>query len=309
MRKPSDETHNAGRNFLATIGAIAVVASLLTGMFAVPSSRAQTPTPAADRPAFDTASVKTGDSADQHLRMNWQPGGRYTADIPLRPLIAAIYLDSFTKSRLVFGGPSWVDSKRFIIEAKADSNPTGDQRWLLVRTLLEDRFKLILHHQTRQLPVYALVHLKAGKLGPQLTLHSADAKCAEAGAGKPLAQPGAGEAMPAYCGGFFMNPRPGDLRETGNAVTMDMFGPFLTQSVDRPILNKTGLAGTYDFSIEFSPEQGPGAPVGDAATAPDSSAQPSIFTAIEQQLGLKLEAQMGPIDVIVIDHVEEPSPN
>jgi uncharacterized protein (TIGR03435 family) len=241
--------------------------------------------------------------------MQWQPGGRYTADIPLRPFIAAAYLDSFTKSRLVFGGPSWLDSKRFIFEAKTDGSPSGDQRRLLEQSLLEDRFKLKLHHETRQLPVYALVQLKPGKLGPQLTLHSADAKCAEAGAGKALPEPGPTDAMPAYCGGFFMNPRPGDLRETGNAVTMDMFAPFLTQSVDRPILNKTGLAGTYDFSIEYSPLQGPGTPVGDAGTAPDSSAQPSIFTALEEQLGLKLEAQMGPVDVVIIDHLEEPSPN
>ena len=106
-----------------------------------------------------------------------------------------------------------------------------------------------------------------------------------------------------------MNPRAGDLRETGNRVTMDMLGQFLRQSVDRTIVDRTGLSGAFDFTLEFAPESGPGSQPSATGSASDPSAPPSIFTALEQQLGLKLESTKGPVDVLVIDHVEEPSPN
>jgi uncharacterized protein (TIGR03435 family) len=115
--------------------------------------------------------------------------------------------------------------------------------------------------------------------------------------------------MPAYCGGFFMNPRPGDLRETGNKITMDMLGQFLRQSVDRTVVDRTGLSGVFDFTLEFAPELGPGSQPSTTASASDPSTLPAIFTALQEQLGLKLETQKGPVDVIVIDHVQEPSPN
>ena len=104
-----------------------------------------------------------------------------------------------------------------------------------------------------------------------------------------------------------MNPRPGGLRESGNGITMEMMAPFLSQSLDRTVLNRTGLDGTFDFTLEFLPELGTGSQPG--LGAPDPSELPSIFTALQQQLGLKLEPQTGPLDVLVIDHVEQPSAN
>ncbi len=106
-----------------------------------------------------------------------------------------------------------------------------------------------------------------------------------------------------------MNPRPGDLRETGNKITMNMLGQFLGQSVDRPVVDRTELNGVYDFSFEFAPQQGPGSQLGATSNASNPSAPPSIFNALPEQLGLKLEPQTAPVDVIVIDHVEEPLPN
>src|SRR4029077_16789704 len=114
-----------------------------------------------------------------------------------------------------------------------------------------------------------------GKYGPHLIPHSGDSKCTDAAAGKPLPQPGAGEAMPAYCGGFFMSPRPGDLRETGNKITMDMLAQFLRQSVDRTVVDRTRLSGIFDFTLEFAPELGPGSQPGGTAGATDPSAPPS----------------------------------
>ena len=105
-----------------------------------------------------------------------------------------------------------------------------------------------------------------------------------------------------------MNVRPGDLRESGNKITMDMLAPFLGQSVDRKIVDRTGISGAFDFTLEFAPQVGPSSQP-DAASVSDASGPPSIFTALQEQLGLKLEAQTGPVDVLVIDHVEQPSEN
>ena len=308
---------NAGwmRFRLVTAGVVSLALVVVVGVLIAPRLRAQAPeaqlAPPADRPAFEVASVKLNKSGDQGTYLRRQPGGLYTAtNVPLRALIASAYLNEFPpKGRLIFGGPGWIDSERFDIEARAEGNPGNEQIPLMVQSLLEDRFKLVMHHETRQLPIYALVLSKPGETGPQLTPHSGNAKCTDIAAGKPLSQPGPGEAMPAYCGGFFMNAQPGGLRESGNKITMDMLGQFLSQSIDRMVVNRTGLSEAFDFTIEFAPELGPGSQPGITASASDPSGPPSLFTALREQLGLKLEARTGPVDVLVIDHVEEPSEN
>ena len=292
---------------LAAIGIVAVAGPVLFGLVSTPQLCAQSA--AAGRPQFDAASIKPTKPGDKGPRMRWPPGGLLTATASVRVLIAIAYLGEFTESRLVVGGPDWIDSEGFQIEARAEGNPGRDEKEILEQLLLEDRFKLVLHHETRQLPIYALVLSKAGKIGPQLARHSDEAKCTDTTADKPLPQPGPGEAMSAYCGGFFMNPKPGDLRETGNSVTIDMLSAHLVQFLDRKVVNQTGLSGVFDFSIEFAPEMGPGSQPLAGGGAPDISAQPSIFTALQEQLGLKLESQKGPVDVLVIDHVEMPSEN
>jgi uncharacterized protein (TIGR03435 family) len=90
---------------------------------------------------------------------------------------------------------------------------------------------------------------------------------------------------------------------------MDMLGQFLRQSVDRTVVDRAGLSGVFDFTLEFAPELGPGTQPGTTASASDPSGPPSLFTALQEQLGLKLESQKGPVDVLVIDHVEQPSEN
>jgi hypothetical protein len=118
--------------------------------------QAQLPVVPADRPKFDAASIKPSKSAEQGTYLRRQPGGLYrAANVPLRALIASAYLNEFPpKGRLIFGGPSWIDSQHFDIEARAEGNPGKEQERLMVQSLLEDRFKLVLHHETRQLPIY-----------------------------------------------------------------------------------------------------------------------------------------------------------
>jgi len=297
---------------IARVAALAMplVLSVLT------ASRIRAQAPAASsgvtKPAFQVASIKPSKSGEQGTYLRRQPGGLYRAtNVPLRALIASAYLNQFPpKGERMFGGPGWMDSEHFDIEAKAEGDPSREEENLMVQSLLEDRFKLVVHRETRQLPIYTLVVSKSGKTGPQLTAHSDDAKCTDPAAGPPP-PPNPGEAMPSFCGGFFMSSRGGDLRESGNRITMDVLAQFLGQSVDRTVVDRTGLSGVFDFTLEFAPDLGPGSQPGAAASAPssDTSAPPSIFTAIQEQLGLKLESQKGPVDVLVIDHVEEPSPN
>lgn len=305
--------NNWGKLLVAAAVVATLTVPLLAGVLTAPrlpvqATNAPTAPPVTgDKPKFEAVSIKPSQSDNQYLRR--QPGGLFTANITLRGVIATAYLKGFPpKIRSVLGGPPWVDSERFEIEAKPEGNPSREQENLMIQSLLEDRFKLVLHHETRQLPIYALEVAKEGKIGPQLTPHANDAKCTDTSTGKFLSQPKPSDAMPAYCGGFFMNPRPGDLRETGNGVSMDELGAQLIQFLDRDVVDRTGLGGVFDFNVEFAPLAGPGA-LPDTATAPDPSSPPTIFVALQQQLGLKLDPQKGPVDVFVIDHIEEPSPN
>lgn len=303
------------RHILTTAGVMALAVPLIVGTAKTPRLRAQTPevpptSPAPDRPSFEVASIKPSKSDERGTYLRRQPGGLYRAtNVPLRALIASAYLNQFPpKGERIVGGPGWIDTEHFDIEAKAKGNPSAEQVNLMAQSLLEDRFKLVVYHESRQLPIYALVLSKAGKTGPQLVEHSDNAKCADPAAGPPP-PPAAGEAVPAFCGGFFMMRGGGALQESGNKITMDMLAQFLGQSVDRTVVDRTGLSGVFDFTLEFAPELGPGSQSGATASASDPSVPPSIFTALQEQLGLKLESQKGPVDVLVIDHVEQPTPN
>lgn len=260
----------------------------------------QPPAVAGTLPNFDAISVKLSDGADPRGALQFQPGGRLVAiNIPLRPLFSLAYNLALSQGRgAIIGAPSWFDSERYNIEAKANGDPPREQMILMLQSLLADRFKLTVHHETRQLPVYALVLTKPGKTGPQLKPHSDDAKCINV----PQPDPGPGKAMPAYCGNFRVGAgASGGIRETADAITMERFAATLGQQVDRPVVDQTGLSGVFDVDLEFTSQR--------AAVDAQAAGPPLIFTAIQEQLGLKLEPTTGPIDVIVIDHIEKPSPN
>ena len=315
MTKRAGKTPNAWRKFYVAMAGVALAVPLVMGVLIAPrlsaQPSAQAPASAEGRPAFDAASIKPSTSGNQGTFLGGPAGEFYRAtSVTARVLIATAYLDGFPpQTQLVLGGPGWIDSEHFDIEARAEASSDREQKRLMLQSLLEDRFKLVLHHETRQLSIYALVLSKPGKTGPQLTPHSGQAKCTDASAGQAPPQPGPGEAMPAFCGGFFMSAKPGELRETGNGVTVEMLGKQLIQFLDHTMVDRTGLTGLFDFTLEFAPQVGPGSRPAPDATASDPSSAPTIFVALQQQLGLKLEPRKGPVDMLVIDHVEEPSPN
>jgi bla regulator protein blaR1 len=241
-----------------------------------------------------------------------QSGGRFTAtDTTLGLLLFAAY--ELPESRIL-GLPGWGDAEHFDVEAVADGDPTVAQKRLMLQSLLADRFKLATHHETRQLPVYALVVAKPGKVGPQL--HAA-AKC-EAPAGSSP-QTGAATPPPNDCRTISLTGTADTVTFTVRSSTIEEFIPGLVgfgsnrnvdkygvnQYADRPIVDQTGLTGMFDLTLTFARSQQPGSDTISAGTA----APASLFTALQEQLGLKLESTKAPVDVLVIDHVEEPSPN
>jgi uncharacterized protein (TIGR03435 family) len=169
----------------------------------------------------------------------------------------------------------------------------------MIQSLLEDRFKLVMHQETRQLPEYALVMSKAGKMGPKLQPHRTDTKCVEVPVGQPNPPIVPGAALMAPCGGLRA---PGDDL-VGQNVTMGKLANTLSVLVDRDVVDRTGLNGTFDLTLHFQRAEL------DDPNASDPSGPPSIFTALQEQLGLKLESTTGPVNVLVIDHVEQPSEN
>jgi len=278
------------------------LALLLTGFAATPQTRAQTPTP---RPEFEVASVKPNTSGTNMVRIMAPPnGGRLTVtNGSLRMLIAYAYK---VKNFELSGTQGWMDSERYDVVAKAPDGSHGEEQLqLMTRTLLEDRFKLMVHRETKEMPVYALL---PGKNGPKLP-EAKEGGCATFGPNLPPPARGPGQFPPTPCGGFFMGPN----RMEGGKISMKQLVDGLSNILGRPVIDKTGFTGTFDVHLEFSPEGtafGGGLPGMPGGLPPGfDTSGPSIFTAVQDQLGLKLESQKGPAEILVIDHAERASEN
>jgi uncharacterized protein (TIGR03435 family) len=222
---------------------------------------------------------------------------------------------------MVFGGPKWLDTDGYYITAKMDpavadklKKLTPDQRKLIqkqmLQALLADRFKLSIHHEPKELPVYALTIAKSGP-----KLHEAKPGDTYADATFPYADKFEGGAK---AGEMFLVGGGGSAGNTmtiyGFGVSMPALAKELAVMAGQTVQDKTGLTGSYDFALKYwrTPMRpaSEGAPDDQSASAaPDPAGGPSLFTAIRQQLGLKLELGKGPVDIVVIDHVERPSGN
>jgi uncharacterized protein (TIGR03435 family) len=255
---------------------------------------------------FEVASVKQNTSGDGREFIGFGAGGRVTfTNVPARQLITAAYqLPPFQLA----GGPSWIDSDRFDIVGKlageppaaAPPRPDGPQM-LAMRALLADRFKLKLHKETRQLDVYNLVMLKPGVTGPSLKTSTTDcaaiAAARRGGAPPPPPNPNA----PMLCG---IQSMPGLIRMGG--VPLAPVVQMLTNQSQRLVFDHTNLTGNWDLTLKFAFEQRGQPPPGANVPPPDPDA-PSLFTAIQEQLGLKLEPAKAPVEVTVIDSIEHPT--
>jgi len=271
----------------------------------------------ATRPRFDVVSIKPckpgvpgdrvygGDSSPGRLSI----GCGILADTDHTGMIqvaynryAGGYLSSF-RMIPIEGGPDWIHSERFQIDAKSDGQPSLlMMEGPMMQTILEDRFKLKIHRETRQGPVYELA---LGKGSPKLKPLQ-DGSCTPVVVGRPLPPLASDQRR---CRNM-VNPR-GSVEMEGG--TLSMLAGLLGIALDRPVIDKTGITNYFEMHLVFSPDEAaaprpatadPGAPA--AVRAPDA---PGIFQAIQDQLGLRLVPAKGPVDVLVIDHIERPSEN
>jgi uncharacterized protein (TIGR03435 family) len=238
-----------------------------------------------------------------------QPGGRFnTFNTPVRVLITFAYQ---IQNHQLVGGPDWLDSARYDIVAKFEGDPPAivpgsgaDHMMLATRTLLGDRFKLVVHRETRQLDIYAIMMAKPdGAPGPKLKPASGDCSPA-AFAARRGAPPPAPGTPPVVCGIQWL---PGRVRF--GAYPLTLFASSLSNQVGRAVSDRTGLAGNWDFEMTYAaePPRGP-LPPGVEPPPFDPNA-PDLFTAVREQLGLKLESTKGPVEVLVIDSIQQATPD
>jgi uncharacterized protein (TIGR03435 family) len=304
---------------------------------------------AAPKPSFEVVSIKPS-SPGLGIRGGGPRGDRFSmVGASLKMLVQIAYQPLGSNGQpiggqiQVSGGPSWIDSERYDIEAKADCSGgviSRKQLQLMVRAMMEDRFQLKAHLETRELPVYNLV---VGKDGPKLKASADQTPPAIGGGGPPQPcgpagpppvlppppGPGRGGGPPDISsrarGAMFMAFGPTGLTMQANSAPVANLVNLLQQFVGRPVMDKTDIKGLYDLKLVFSPEGltlpgapggpgpggpgfGPGGPGGAVPPAGAADPVPSLFTAI-QDLGLRLESSKGLVEVVVIDGAQKPTEN
>jgi uncharacterized protein (TIGR03435 family) len=266
---------------LRAAGVMAVTAPIAFGLTCAAQAGAQSQANdvAARLPAFEVVSIRPGNATD-YSGYRQLPDG-LSVDGSVMDLVVNAYAPSDnTRLQTVSGMPEWARSVQFHVEAKMDADTAtalrklpGEQEWkqrqLMLQALLADRFKLKIHHETKEQAVYALVVAKGGF---KMKTSSADAPSMSTGS---------------------------NGRYTATAMAIGGLIGGLSGSVDRPIVDKTGLTGSYNFTLKWTPD-------GQEETVESG---PPLFTALQEQLGLKLELAKAPIDIIVVDHIEKPSEN
>ena len=230
---------------------------------------------------FGVASIKPTPAADQETKWGPEPGGRFSASgTTLKQLIAVSY---GVQEYQISGGPKWMATDRWSIEAKVAGFKGRFNRQQLaqvMKALLADRFQLRTHPRTKNLPVYLLV---LSKYGPKLRAPSEQSSTIDFGRG-------------------FVN---------GKSVSMDLLARALSMVLERPVVNQTGLSGEYEVHLKWLPDPEPGnTPPGEPADPPDPDSRLApIFTAVQSELGLRLNAARGPAEIVEILEAKRPSEN
>ncbi|HSZ15577.1 MAG TPA: M56 family metallopeptidase [Terracidiphilus sp.] len=308
--EPARDLARTSKFLLGSLGACVLLIPIVFGLIDAPRVSAGLLQDASINPVFhfEVATIKPSKNDGGPKTLLIMPD-RFTAlNFPLREILMFAY-DAKSTSQ-ISGYPDWVASAAFDIEAKEDEATAAaldkmprDERnqrvRLMLQGLLEERFHLAVSHETKDLPIYALVVAKGG---PKL---------------KPSPAPVESDASPAPGGppkmrmGIRLN-GPGNLN--GFHATLDMLANGILSRMpevgDRVVVNKTGLAGNYDFTLKWTPENmPPGANEADAGLSSADNAVPGLFTALEEQLGLKLDSQKGSVETLVVDSIDRPTPN
>jgi uncharacterized protein (TIGR03435 family) len=291
---------------LLLAGSMTIVAPSVLGQENATSNAAAVASTNVTVPAFDVVSIKQDKSDSRMIRMRNTSDGYSAANVSLKLLIASAY---GVREDLLSGVPGWAESARYDIDAKVAGSDVDalkklspEQRRSMLKPVLEDRFKLKVHTETKQRPVYELVIAKGGS------------KLKEATPGDTYSN---GIKGPDGAGhGGMMRMSRGQV--TGQAIPITSLVDILSRQLEKTVIDKTGLTGKYDLELNWTPEESEGGvggppppPAGSpqrTEPAPDSSG-PSLFTALQEQLGLRLQSAKGPVETLVVDHVEIPSEN
>jgi bla regulator protein BlaR1 len=299
----------------------------ITALQAQPPDLTDSQKSAGGKMAFDVASVRPTKSPRlPNFPLNngdaKPPGGSMSASFSLAAYIGFAYkLDVFQGKEMNAQLPKWANED-YAVDAKADGNPTKDQMRLMMQSLLADRFKLKVHFETKEVPVFALIVVQPGKLGPKLLPHSEGPPCPDSfEMDKPFTPPPpptkAGAVFPTQCGtsaqvrGTPEGTWIGSRNTTMGLLAGDIYSlGSLSGEVDKPVVDQTGLQGRFDFIMElpagiislFPKPPNPDDPL------PEPKGTP-FLNALSKQLGLKLVPDKGPVQVLVVDHVERPSEN
>jgi uncharacterized protein (TIGR03435 family) len=263
----------------------------------------QAPAEVISRRTFDVVSVKPNHSGDARLSFGGSPGRYEIVNAPLRTIVRVAHQ---VQDYQIVEAPGWIANERFDILAATPAVMPAERAEML-RNLLADRFTLRAHIERREMPIFEMVVTRSdGLLGP--SARATDVNCAERAAGRsggasPPAPPAGIRLDRPLCGLML---RPGVLM--AGAMTMGEFARELAPQVNRFVLDRTGLAGFFDFDVQFTPEQMT-PPPGALPLPPVDPNGPSLFTALQEQLGIRLNATRGPVEVLVIDAIARPTPD
>ena len=313
MRNHVGETLNTWRKlFLATAGVVALTSPIAVGLLHATQGRAQLQAQdaAATAPAYEVASVKLNEAGTASLetgkgiisqRIVWGQGTFAAKNVKLQDLIRAVYR---VGDYQISGAPDWFVSELYDVDAKAEKSVVDEMQTLnnnqrelesrrMLQTLLADRFRLTLHRVTKELPIYSLVVADAGKL------HETQGDCPPSSVRPPMPTPPCGSLR------IFL----WDGRLEGQKVPITQLVANLSERTGRMVVDKTNLPGKYDINLRGAPDSSefPPRPAYLPPTYQPDSNSPPLLTALQEQLGLKLESQTGPVELLVIDHAEKPS--
>lgn len=301
---------------LAAFGIVAIAALFLSGIVSAPFAHAQVSQAAGDAaaPSFEVTSIKK--DTEGVIRLGGPDVSRFRAiNVTARMLIAFAYA---TSDLQLIGGPKWIDSDKFDVDARVEDSlaeqlrklphiQQQEQLRLMVQSLLADRFALKISHTTKELAIFRLVVAKGGA-----ELASVAPPAPETSVPFPrLPSPGQPTLAP---GGTEISLLPGNRASiTGKRVPISALAGMLTAMLGRQVVDRTGLKGTYDFVVSYTRD--PGLDASALASSQESVPSPSgrngasLFTALQEQLGLRLESGKGPVDTILVAHIEQPKPN
>ena len=313
MKRPAGASRTQNRRVLSALGLTTVCASIVFALIHSAQCRAEsqdrdrsTNTPAL---AYDVVSIKRnsfppGTNLAGKIGTSDTPDGLTARFVPIKQIIQRAY---GAESYQISGGPDWLSSERYDIDAKFDSS-TADElqklsptdrilaRQQMLQKILAERFNLTVHKDSKELQTYSLI---VAKNGPKLQ----EVKLDDADASKPKAGPAPGSSQ-MMAGGTV-----GQIR--GFASPLSNLALMLTNYLHRPVIDRTGLTGIYDFTLRWTPDtnQTQDSSITNGLPSGDPTGSPNIFTAIQEQLGLKLESAKGPVEIFVIDKIERPSGN